>query len=236
MALITLQFHRKDYSRVRYWSAKDWKDDSLDAMVVNKLPATKGKSRVTKGINVTGRFIEDVDGTIVNGHQVSNMCYLTTQVFNQLLKHNATPPKFKSIPRNSFQFFLYKMYTNFPVLHLCEGHWKAIWLGSSIYSGWYYNHISKPEGKAIKMEELTKSREQSVVPKKHPALTISTQTLKRSKPAPALPTPICSPTPELEYANKPNLPKGFLDPLADDVETLTDQCTDLPTPICYRSQ
>jgi hypothetical protein len=219
MALITSQFNRKDYPRVRYWSTKDWKEDSSDAMIVNELPATKGKSRVTKGINVTGRFVEEADGTIVNGHQISDMRYLATQVFNQLLKHNAAPPKFKSIQCDAFQFFLYEMYTNFPMLRLCEGHWKAIRLGSSTYSGWYRNHVSDPEGKAIKAEETT--RENSAVPKKRPALTISTQALKKSRQAP-LPTPIRSPTPdELEYVD---------DPLIDDVGTPAEQCADLPTP------
>ena len=206
-------------------------------MVINELPASKGKTCVTKGINVTARYIEEVDGTVVNGHQVSDMRSLTSQVFQQLLKHNAAPAKFKSITREGFQFYLYHMYSNFRFLRFCEGHWKVIRLGSTTYSGWFRNHVSDPEERAIKAE-VTR-REVSVAPKKRPAPTISTQAPKKTKLAmAALPTPIRSPTPEESmYLDEPDLPES-VEPVAHaelqqptSKHELAKIPVDLPTPI-----
>ena len=71
---------------------------------------SKGKTRVTQDINVMARYIDNSDGTIVNGHQVTDMRAVANQVFHQLLKCNATAPKFKLISRDVINFFLQEMY------------------------------------------------------------------------------------------------------------------------------
>ena len=211
VALVTTVLNRAEYPRIHSWTRKEWSSDDCDAMVINEVPGNNGKGRVSQGINVTATFVEEANRNIVNGFRITNMHNLMQQVFNQLHRNNAATAQWKKMTHEAFQFYLYKMYTNFPELWLCEGHWKAICLGSTTYSSWYRNNVTEPKSKAVKKEESTQK-----IPCKCLAPTISTWDMKKPKP---LPTP--SPTPidatakwDLEYKdNGTLLSKVDLQPL-----------------------
>jgi hypothetical protein len=88
MALVTTKLDPIDFPKFSFWKKTDYTGSNSDALVVNGVLGSKGKTRVTKGINVTARYIENHNGTIVNGHQVTNMRAVANQVFHQLLKCN----------------------------------------------------------------------------------------------------------------------------------------------------
>jgi hypothetical protein len=67
---------REDYPDVRFWTRRDWIDRSAlenDTMILDS-SSRRGKTRASRGINVTMRYVEDENGTVVDGHKATEMC------------------------------------------------------------------------------------------------------------------------------------------------------------------
>ena len=213
-AVVNQRMDRSRYPKVKYWFKEDWTNtdsDETDATIMNEMEGTRGPGRVSQGINVTARFVEDPEGNILNGWRVTDMRNLAQQIFHQLLRCNAAPVQWRRVSRDSLLYYLSEMYSSFPELRLCDSHWKANRLASRQYSGWYRNNVSK---KVVKLE-VTADKPKSQSSKKRPPLTISTQISKKSRPLPTpvrSSTPIRSPSPDdFEYLDNTEIPASVFD-------------------------
>jgi hypothetical protein len=224
MAFVNQRLDREQYPNVKYWFKEDWKctdSDENDAVIMNEMEGTKGPGRVAQGINVTARFVEDANGNMLNGWRVSDMRSLSQQIFHQLHQRNLAPEQWRKATREALMYYLSEMYSAFPELRFCDGHWKANRLASRQYSGWYHTNVSKRGVKKEDADSADPPKSKSKLSKKRPALTVSTQPTKKSRPLPTpvrSVTPVRSPTPEdFEYADIVDAPANAFN-TSDDTE------------------
>ena len=66
---------REDYPDVQFWTRRDWLDrpgQESDTMALDN-SGQRGKARASQGINVTMRYIEDENGTVIDGHRATEV-------------------------------------------------------------------------------------------------------------------------------------------------------------------
>lgn len=88
-------------------------------------------------------FIEDENGTPVNGFRATEIRGAAYRIFHELVARNIAPLTWGTIRSPASKYYHREMNAAFPILGLCTGRWKAERLASKIYSSWYSTHKSK---------------------------------------------------------------------------------------------
>jgi hypothetical protein len=81
-------------------------------------------------------FIEDVNGSVIDGHRASSICKATRQIWSKLSASGLAPKTWAKITMNTLIYFRNRMYEQFPELSYCDSHWKLDKLATDTYSQW----------------------------------------------------------------------------------------------------
>ncbi|KAJ6572347.1 hypothetical protein B0H10DRAFT_1007815 [Mycena sp. CBHHK59/15] len=69
-------------SPLRFWQRLDFtKGSGSDGVSNNGGPNPRGGTLVSQGVNTTGRYIEDQQGEVVDGHRLSAICKLAARIW-----------------------------------------------------------------------------------------------------------------------------------------------------------
>ena len=146
---------REDYPDVQFWTKRDWLDCSAEqdnAMVLdNSLRC--GKTCASQGFNVTMRYVEEQDGTVVNGHRVTEMRRYARLIWVHMAKEGGPPPSWGKADVKLSQAYCREMRQRFPELKLCDLDWKADQIATDNYPSWYKNWLEHSQKVGMKQEQ-----------------------------------------------------------------------------------
>ena len=96
----------------------------------------------TRGDNIIFWFLQNADGTTVNGPTVSRMRFTTKLSWSNMLdKYKMLAPTWTNLtPAQQLEFYL-DIKDKFPFLRLCEDHYKAQKIGTLDYMHWYGTRV-----------------------------------------------------------------------------------------------
>src|SRR5260221_9866604 len=140
---------KANYPQVKFWTKKDW----LESEEKNAESGSRGKGRLSKGINVRMRYIETAEGLIVDGFKASEMRTFARSIWLSFTELRIAPSKWGQCMIQTRQYYCHEMGARFPELRLSELDWKADHVATQIYSGWY--------GKWLKRQEVNSDSEES---------------------------------------------------------------------------
>ena len=164
-----LPLNKADYPKVQFWMKGDFCNQMQKAKephVPSLTVCTRGKSRIARGENVTSRYLEDEHGQVINGHVLMEMRALARQVFQHLHSQNLAPRTWTKASIVAHQYYRNSMNAQFPILRLCEGHWKVDKLAIDSYPGWYRNNVLCNLGAQQESERETHNGSAAEVSKK----------------------------------------------------------------------
>ncbi|KAI9442695.1 hypothetical protein H4582DRAFT_2073289 [Lactarius indigo] len=201
---------KSDYPLIKFWTRLAWKfhlDNTNDSS--NLVPGNnrRGGTRSAQGINVMMLYIENADGTPVNGAVAAEIREFARSIWRGLHTRNAAPERWGDASKEIKEHYYHDMEVKYEVLRYCEGHWKSQAVATAIYSQWYGNFVlgtGKKRGTAVK-EEGDADTETVQVTTKKPRLASSDD----------LSEPPVTPPSARNVAS--SVPKGItpIDPLAD---------------------
>ncbi|KAH8980249.1 hypothetical protein EDB86DRAFT_3088033 [Lactarius hatsudake] len=146
---------RSDYPLVKFWTKLAWKiySDTINDSS-NLVPGDnrRGRTRSAQGINVMMLYIENADGTSIDGIVAGQIRDFAHSIWHRLLLRKAAPDKWGDAPSDVREHYYYDMEVKYEVLRYCEGHWKAQAVATSIYSQWHSTFVKK-RGATVKEEE-----------------------------------------------------------------------------------
>ena len=129
-----------DYPLVKFWEKKSWKNFSStrkDASEVETKAGARGGTRSSRGENVMMLYVEDASGTPIDGNIASGMRDLARSIWRSLYERGIAPETWGQATKEVREEYFQDMESNYPVLRLCDNHWKANSLATTIYSQWY---------------------------------------------------------------------------------------------------
>ncbi|KAF9473243.1 hypothetical protein BDN70DRAFT_937577 [Pholiota conissans] len=158
---------QKDYPNVRFWTRHDWNaatqdqvlevdldeegemfpepDEDEDAPKEPSLgPACmRGKHRSSQGINVTMKYIELEDGTVVDGFRAAEIRRYARSIWVQMALDGKLPRTWTDVDAASLATYNESMAQHFVELRLCAADWKANLVATDNYPSWRHNWTKK---------------------------------------------------------------------------------------------
>ncbi|KAF8219207.1 hypothetical protein L208DRAFT_1072003, partial [Tricholoma matsutake] len=107
--------------------------------------SAQGKTCVAQGENVTLRFIEDENGTIIDGFRAMVMHRFARKLWVGLNSIGKAPKTWGKVDAVVAAQYQNEMEWKFPELHLCDNHWKSDFIATLNYPSWYNNNVEKQE-------------------------------------------------------------------------------------------
>ncbi|KAJ6622169.1 hypothetical protein B0H10DRAFT_2014594 [Mycena sp. CBHHK59/15] len=177
-----LPLARTDYPKVRFWQRLDFtKGSGSDSVSNNSGPNLRGGTLVSQGVNTMGRYIEDQQGKVVDGHRLSAICKLAARIWFSLVAHGNTPRTWGQASIDVVTLYNNEMCCQFPELRLCADNWKAQKIATVNYPSWIRTHGREKDEKdedKISDKKLKARHGSGSAPTKH-----------RRDSSPAPPTP-----------------------------------------------
>jgi hypothetical protein len=96
-------------------------------------------------------YIEHANGTSVSGAMAAEIRDFARSVWRGFYVRGMAPEKWGDASRQVRDEYIREMENEWTVLRLCENHWKANAIATSIYSQWYHSYDKKMKG--IKEED-----------------------------------------------------------------------------------
>ena len=144
-----------DFPLVIFWTKRAWrkheggKKDSTELVAQS---GQRGGARSAQGENVMMQFIQNDDGTTIDGTLAAEMREFARSLWRGFHSRNATPEKWGDTSKDIREEYYHQMENEFFPLRLCDNHWKSQAIATSIYSQWHgYYVVKKREG--VKEEE-----------------------------------------------------------------------------------
>lgn len=140
---------RSCYPKIRFWTKQEWKDyeasrkDSSDLVATSGL---KGGTRAALGENVRVQYVEHADGKMVDGGMAIEIRDHARKIWRGLWSHGLAPRTWGAATQQVEDAFICSMEERFPVLKLCDNHWKARKIATENYSQWFKPFKGKMEG------------------------------------------------------------------------------------------
>ena len=156
---LTQAARREDYPDVRFWTRRDWIDRSSqenDAMVLDS-GSRRGKTRASQGINVTMLYVEDENGTAIDGHRAAEIRQYARLIWVHMSNNGELPTSWGKASIKLSQSYCREMRQRFPELALCELDWKADQIATDNYPSWYKNWSDSSQKALVKQEAVTLS-------------------------------------------------------------------------------
>jgi hypothetical protein len=135
-----------NYLLVRYWNRKIWKSiagtrkDTFEVQTKNR---SCGGTRSSKGENVMMLYIEDANGTPIDGNTASGIRELARSIWRNLYERGIAPETWGQATMEVCEEFCREMESEYLVLRLCNYHWKANTIATAIYSQWHRTYYRK---------------------------------------------------------------------------------------------
>jgi hypothetical protein len=128
-----------DYPLVKYWEKRVWKGvagSKKDTSEVQTKNGSRGGTRSSKGENVMMLYIEDADGLPIDGNIAGGMREFARSIWRSLYERGIAPETWGQATKEVREEYCQEMESEYPVLRLCNNHWKANALATAIYSQW----------------------------------------------------------------------------------------------------
>lgn len=143
---------KSDYPRILYWQQNTYKNRKKNGVSsVETVRGAKGGGRAAQGINVGMLWIETEDGEIIDGHLAADMRRHARSIWRQFVLAGVAPEKWGQAGVQVQTLFIVEMETRYPVLALCDDHWKARKIATGFYPSFYQRN--RDGLKSIKSEE-----------------------------------------------------------------------------------
>ncbi|KAJ7659653.1 hypothetical protein DFH06DRAFT_1130423 [Mycena polygramma] len=144
-----------DYPLVQFWLRSDFmKPDGISTT----LPANpRGGTLASQGVNVSGRYIDDDNGNMVDGFRFTAMKKLAAGIWFSLLDKDRAPAKWGQASIDVSTIYHNEMCQRFPELRYCADNWKSQQIATANYPSWYKTHGPAPV-------EQKQKRKKGVVP------------------------------------------------------------------------
>ena len=184
---ITKPLVRSDYPHIKFWTKQEWVNYS-NKDVTSTTDKTRGKSRAAQGVNVTMRFAEIADGTVVDGHIAGNIRRCARSTWVHLANKGEAPQKWRSASMLVIRSYHDEMYRRFPFLQYCDDDWKAEQIAMDNYPSWYSSWCKK-SSKAESGANIKDEPELLVSTKRPNDATLDTETKKMKITPPPLAQP-----------------------------------------------
>ncbi|KAL7280472.1 hypothetical protein ACG7TL_005403 [Trametes sanguinea] len=144
-------------SMVPFWCKSDWKQNPKDVQQPGKA-TQRGGTRAAHGINVSMRYITDIDGNVIDGYRATAMRKSFRDFCVFLWNKGRAPASWK---RGADAWVTERYYAwmtaRHPELGYCEDNWWAEQIAVENYSQWRKKHV----------EYLANQRKRARVQKKH---------------------------------------------------------------------
>ncbi|KAF8220013.1 hypothetical protein L208DRAFT_1077438, partial [Tricholoma matsutake] len=105
----------------------------------------QGKTHVAQGGNVTLRFIEDENRTIIDGFRAMVMHRFAHKLWVGLNSIGKAPKTWGKVNAAVAAQYWNEMERKFPELCLCDNHWKSDFIATLNYPSLYNNNVEKQE-------------------------------------------------------------------------------------------
>ena len=169
----SISLRQEDYPHVRFWTRHDWnsatqvqvleldeegeifpeadeEEDGSNQPVPSPNPAcARGKRRASQGINVAMKYIENEDGTVIDGFRAADIRRYARSLWVQMALDNKLPATWSDADAASLTYYSTSMAQRFSELRLCASDWKANLMATDNYPSWRHNWMKKKnkEGK-----------------------------------------------------------------------------------------
>jgi hypothetical protein len=164
---------REDYPKIRFWTRQDWNSAAQVPVLEvdeegevfpeldeeeegSKEPSpspgpacARGRHRAAKGINVTMKYIELEDGTVIDGYRAAEIRRYARSLWVQMALDDKLPATWSDGDATSLATYNESMAKRFVELRFCAADWKASLVAIDNYPSWRHNWLKKKakEGK-----------------------------------------------------------------------------------------
>lgn len=163
-----------NYPNVRFWTRQEWNSAIHDDVLEVEPPdeselfpeleeegdeskepsppgsAGRGKHRSSQGINVTMKYIEYEDGTVVDGYRAAEIRRYARSLWVQMALDDKLPRTWSDADARSLTTYNHSMAQRFPELRFCAADWKANLVATDNYPSWRHNWLKKNSRDASK--------------------------------------------------------------------------------------
>ena len=145
---------REDYPDVRFWTRRDWLDRSgQESDMVHDNSGRRGKARASQGINVAMRYVEDENGTVIDGHRATEIRRYARLIWVNIANSGGLPTSWGKADVKLSQTYYCEMRQRFPELALCDLDWKADQIATDNYPSWFKNWSESSQKAPVKHEQ-----------------------------------------------------------------------------------
>ncbi|KAH9858378.1 hypothetical protein C2E23DRAFT_717898, partial [Lenzites betulinus] len=125
-----------DFPKINFWKERTWTNHvkSLRGTIrIGDTVGQRGKGRSAKGINVACLYLEEVDGTPVDGYYIRGARRWAAGFIKYLQKHNIGGTSWTEIDISARETFIRGLRQKFPEFQACEDNWKGHAFMSDLY-------------------------------------------------------------------------------------------------------
>lgn len=154
MANIPTALSQEKYPNIKFWTKRQWTESSSDKVTdVLAGSQSRGRGRAAQGINVTMRYVELEDGTVINGDRAAEIRKFARSIWVSFSKKGPPPSKWGQADIEMRKTYCKEMGHRFSELTYCELDWKADQIATDNYPSWYVNWLPKSETVKTKEED-----------------------------------------------------------------------------------
>jgi hypothetical protein len=143
---------REHYPNVKYWYRQDWlahvKQSGNSADVTDII---RGKTLISKGINKTMLYLEDIEGKAIDGYRLRDIRAHARAIWTNFQSIGRLPTTWGRADAEIAGVYRRKMCSKFFEFGLCDNDWKADLLATESYPSWYNNHV---KGNAVRDDSI----------------------------------------------------------------------------------
>jgi hypothetical protein len=137
-------YSRQDYPLIKYWYKVSLKTEKKGTSDVGS--GARGGTRLANGENVMHFYIENVDGTPVDGSVVTAMREDARSIWESFSRRDIAPRKWGKATMEVRDEYVRVMETKWPMLRYCENHWKVHAIATINYPAWYRGCVRREIG------------------------------------------------------------------------------------------
>jgi len=128
---------RKNFPHVKFWTKEEWRASEIarkDASEIDNTDNAQGGSTI---------YFEMENGSLPPRTMAARIRKTARSIWIGLFEQGKAPSKWGQASREAEDEYINGMEKRWPILRLCEDHWKAIHIATSNYSQWYNYYSSK---------------------------------------------------------------------------------------------
>src|ERR1700736_4968570 len=102
------------------------------------------------------KFVEDADGTVIDGHRASDIRAHARAVFTQLARDPHGPPAhWTDSSSKAQQYYHHEMCLIFPELRFCDLNWKSDKIAIDCYPSWHAHFLTLQQSQVKQEDQAT---------------------------------------------------------------------------------